>query len=196
MDVADREALDTAMPANGKDKELPPLPTWRGESFWWTLPTETSFARRWTRNECSLSTPTFSSIRLTKTRKFTLPATSCLCSGGMTRPTYFSRGTSATSSCVFTTHPRYPRSPWSPGQAWQFLETLLSSPGFELLVATPRHAAALAQTLAEVSEARGNLIFDLHTAVLMREHGIRRICTRDRDFGRFPFLEVVDPLGV
>jgi predicted nucleic acid-binding protein len=27
----------------------------------------------------------------------------------------------------------------------------------------------------------------------MREHGIRRICTRDADFHRFPFLEVIDP---
>ena len=27
----------------------------------------------------------------------------------------------------------------------------------------------------------------------MREHGIRRIYTRDVDFHRFPFLEVVDP---
>jgi len=35
---------------------------------------------------------------------------------------------------------------------------------------------------------------DLHTAVLMREHGISRICTRDTDFLKFPFLTVVDPL--
>jgi predicted nucleic acid-binding protein len=28
----------------------------------------------------------------------------------------------------------------------------------------------------------------------MREHGIRRVCTRDMDFHRFPFLEVVDPI--
>ena len=52
----------------------------------------------------------------------------------------------------------------------------------------------LAQTLEEIPEARGNLIYDVHTAVLMREHGIRRICTRDADFQRFPFLEIVDPL--
>lgn len=96
-----------------------------------------------------------------------------------------------------TTHPRAVlRTPWTPRRACEFLESLLDAPAFELLVATPRHAAVFAQTLAEVPEAGGNLIFDLHTAVLMREHGIRRICTRDRDFGRFPFLEVVDPLGV
>jgi predicted nucleic acid-binding protein len=27
----------------------------------------------------------------------------------------------------------------------------------------------------------------------MREHGIRRIYTRDTDFYRFPFLEPIDP---
>ena len=35
---------------------------------------------------------------------------------------------------------------------------------------------------------------DAETAVLMREHGIRRVCTRDTDFHRFAFLEVVDPM--
>ena len=29
---------------------------------------------------------------------------------------------------------------------------------------------------------------------LMREHGVARICTRDADFSRFPFLEMIDPV--
>jgi hypothetical protein len=33
------------------------------------------------------------------------------------------------------------------------------------------------------------------TAVLVREHGIRRIDTSDADFHRFPFLEAVDPVA-
>lgn len=41
----------------------------------------------------------------------------------------------------------------------------------------------------------GNLVHDTHTAILMREHGIRRIYTRDTDFHRFPFLEPIDPLA-
>ena len=61
-------------------------------------------------------------------------------------------------------------------------------------MATPRHAAVLVQTLNELPDVSGNLFHDLHTAVLMREHGISRICTRDTDFQRFPFLTVVDPL--
>jgi len=39
-----------------------------------------------------------------------------------------------------------------------------------------------------------NLLHDAHTAILMREHGIRQICTRDSDFNQFTFLEVIDPL--
>ena len=48
--------------------------------------------------------------------------------------------------------------------------------------------------VSEVPMIAGNLWHDAETAVLMREHGIRRISTRDTDFARFPFLEVVDPL--
>ncbi len=93
-----------------------------------------------------------------------------------------------------TTHARAPVSPGRLRKAWGFLAALLASPGFDLLVATPRHAAVLAQTVAELPDVRGNLAHDLYTAVLMREHGVSRICTRDTDFRRFPFLTVVDPL--
>ncbi len=94
-----------------------------------------------------------------------------------------------------TTHPRVSRFPWTPGESWDFLRALLESPGFDLLVATERHATVFAWTLKEFPDLAGNLFHDLHTAVLMREHGVSRICTRDTDFNRFPFLTVVDPLG-
>lgn len=35
----------------------------------------------------------------------------------------------------------------------------------------------------------------MFVAILMREHGIRRIYTRDTDLHRFPFLEVIDLLS-
>ena len=75
-----------------------------------------------------------------------------------------------------------------------FLDDLLSEPNFRLLIPTDRHFEMLTQTLSELTELRGNVMHDLHTAVLMRENGIREICTRDTDFYRFPFLTVVDPL--
>lgn len=93
-----------------------------------------------------------------------------------------------------STHPRVFVKPWSSRDGWRFMDVLLAAPGVSLLRATERHAAVLAQTLAELPDLRGNLMYDLHTAVLMREHGISRVCTRDADLHRFPFLTVVDPL--
>ena len=54
--------------------------------------------------------------------------------------------------------------------------------------------SVLARTLEELTDISGNLFHDQHTAVLMREHGVSRICTRDTDFHRFPFVTVIDPL--
>lgn len=63
-----------------------------------------------------------------------------------------------------------------------------------MLVQTERHASVCRELLDELPHLRGNLMHDTHTAVLMREHGIERIYTRDTDFHRFPFLTVLDPL--
>jgi len=59
---------------------------------------------------------------------------------------------------------------------------LLASPGLDVLVQTDRHQAVAERVFAEVQDLGGNLMHDAHTAVLMREHGVRRIVTRDRTF--------------
>ena len=92
------------------------------------------------------------------------------------------------------THPKAVRTPLAASRASDFLQEILTAPGVEELRPTRRHAGVLAQTLAELPEVRGNRFHDLHTAVLMREHGISQFCTRDADFRRFPFLTVVDPV--
>lgn len=91
-----------------------------------------------------------------------------------------------------TTHPRVLKQPWSIANAWAFVSALLSSPGLGVLAATQRHADVAEQMITEFPWLAGNVLHDAHTAILMREHGIRRICTYDADFHRFPFLEVVD----
>ena len=93
-----------------------------------------------------------------------------------------------------TTHQRVLRNPWTTSAAWQFIEALLSSPTFTVLTETPRHRELVELTLREIPRVTGNLVFDCRTAVIMREHGIRQIYTRDTDFSKFPFLETVDPL--
>ncbi len=95
-----------------------------------------------------------------------------------------------------TTHPRVIRKPRTAPEAWAFVSALLDSPGLEVLVATERHASIAARVFEEIPHLAGNLVHDATTAILMREHGVRRIYTRDTDFHRFPFLEPVDPLAV
>jgi predicted nucleic acid-binding protein len=72
---------------------------------------------------------------------------------------------------------------------------VLQSPGHRVLTESDRHAHIARDLLGQVPELRGNLTHDFHTAVLMREHGIARIYTRDADFQRFRWVEVIDPLG-
>lgn len=92
------------------------------------------------------------------------------------------------------THPRVLRMPWSAKRAWSFVDALLASPGLGVLVETDRHPSVADQVLREIPLLAGNLLHDAHTAILMREHGVGRIYTRDTDFHRFAFLDVVDPL--
>lgn len=93
-----------------------------------------------------------------------------------------------------TSHPRVMRRPWNLAAAWGFVAALLASPGLGVLAPTQRHPEIAAEVVGELPDLMGNVLHDTHTAILMREHGIRRVCTRDTDFHRFPFLEVVDPL--
>ena len=62
------------------------------------------------------------------------------------------------------------------------------------VAAHTNHLHTLSQLAAEFPDIRGNPVHDMHTVVLMREHGITQICTNDSDFRRFPFLEIVNPL--
>lgn len=92
------------------------------------------------------------------------------------------------------THPRVFRNPWSIADAWGFVQALLVSPSLHILVETDRHSEIVQNVLSELLHIHGNLVFDMHTAVLMKENGVTRIYTRDTGFHRFPFVKVIDPL--
>lgn len=94
-----------------------------------------------------------------------------------------------------TTHPRVFRAPWTAREAWSFIRAILASPGLTVLVPTERHADVATAVIEEVPGLRGNLVHDARTAILMREHGVREIFTRDTDFHRFPFITSVDPIA-
>jgi uncharacterized protein len=92
------------------------------------------------------------------------------------------------------THPRVFPQPLRASEAVSFLDSLLSVSSFRVLGATERHWSNLRALLRELGEPGGNFFFDVHTAALMREHGIRRIATADNDFSKFTDLEVVNPI--
>ena len=55
-------------------------------------------------------------------------------------------------------------------------------------------AAVLDETLKASPRVTGNRMFDLHTVVLMKEHGVKRILSRDTDFLGFPGIILDNPL--
>ncbi|HEY5491498.1 MAG TPA: TA system VapC family ribonuclease toxin [Gemmatimonadaceae bacterium] len=92
------------------------------------------------------------------------------------------------------THPRVLARPLSLAQAWSFIDSLLASPGMEVLLPTIRHVDVLRQIVHELPQLSGNIMHDAETATLMHEHGIKVIISRDVHFHRFPFLERRDPI--
>ena len=91
------------------------------------------------------------------------------------------------------THRRATEAPLTSAQACQFIDAL-NAGGQRILLETDRHWKILSQTLEQFPGLRGSILHDVHTAVLMREHGLRRIYTQDTDLHKLSFLEVIDPL--
>ncbi len=92
------------------------------------------------------------------------------------------------------TDPRVFRRPLNANQAFEFLAPILASDLVYVLSATQRHEAVLRATVHELGRPTGNLFHDLHTAVLMREHGVSEIMTADSDSRKFPFVTVTNPI--
>jgi toxin-antitoxin system PIN domain toxin len=88
------------------------------------------------------------------------------------------------------THRRVFDPPSSIPQALEAVDAILESPSVRLLAPTLLHWPLLRAAII-AGETTGNLVFDAQIAAVCREHGVDRILTEDRDFGRFSFLKVV-----
>ena len=91
------------------------------------------------------------------------------------------------------THPRVFARPLAPEAAQGFVQALVSDPAVDVLVETSFHGRFLQEVMADAPPLRGNIYHDVHTATLMREHGLSVIATADLHFRLFPFLKAVDP---
>ena len=92
------------------------------------------------------------------------------------------------------THPRVFPEPLTLTEAWAFASAIIDTPSVSLLIESKRHARVAATVFEELPQSAGNFLFDSRTAILMREHGVNTIYTRDTHFNRFPWLEVIDPV--
>jgi toxin-antitoxin system PIN domain toxin len=92
------------------------------------------------------------------------------------------------------TNPRVFKEPLSPSEAAANVHALLERPRTRLLVEEDGFWDVY-RGLLEAHRARANLVPDVHLAALLRQHGVSRFYTRDRDFRRFEFLEVRDLQG-
>ncbi len=87
------------------------------------------------------------------------------------------------------THPRLLDAPSTLSQAIQALSGLLESPTLRVLSPGARYSSILMREL-RLADARGNLAFDAQIAAVCLEHGVSHLLTHDRDFARFPQLQI------
>ena len=94
------------------------------------------------------------------------------------------------------THPAIFSKPLSHEDAASNVDALLALPQLRVIGEGEgdgfwKHYRRLAAELP----VRGNLVPDAHLATLMRQHGVKTIYTRDKDFRKFTGLAVRDPLA-
>lgn len=91
------------------------------------------------------------------------------------------------------THPAILGRPLGPREAMRNVEALLDRPH----VRSPGEADGFWPLFRATAgdRVRGNDVPDAHVAALMKQHGVRLIYTRDRDFRRFEGIDARDPFA-
>ena len=92
------------------------------------------------------------------------------------------------------THPAIFDRPLSPADAVRNVEALLAAPSCRVLTEEEGFWDVYREVTKDVP-TRGNLVPDAHLAALLSQHGVVTIYTHDRDFRKFSFLDVRDPVA-
>ena len=87
------------------------------------------------------------------------------------------------------THPSILKPPTRTADAVQAIEALLHSASLRVLVPGERYPRLLLD-LVTTSRVSGNLVFDAQIAASCLEHGVRTLVSNDRDFSRFPEIQL------
>lgn len=92
------------------------------------------------------------------------------------------------------THPAIFERPLAHKEATRNVEALISLPYCRVIGEEDGFWDTYREVIADVP-VRGNLVPDAHLASILAQHGVRMLWTHDRDFRKFPFLDVRDPLA-
>jgi len=74
-----------------------------------------------------------------------------------------------------------------------YIDALLSLPHCRAIGEEPNYLHVYRDITRDVP-ARGNQVPDAHLAAVLSQHGVVTLYTHDRDFRKFSFLDVRDPL--
>lgn len=94
---------------------------------------------------------------------------------------------------AIVTHPRIYAPPTPLAGAIDQIEAWFESPSLVVLAETEGYWPELRSAL-EHGRISGPQVHDARVAALCTDHGVRELWSADRDFGRFPHLNVVNPL--
>jgi len=94
---------------------------------------------------------------------------------------------------AIVTHPRIFKRPTPVANAVDQVAAWMDSPSLVLLSESEGYWSQLARVVGS-SRVRGPQLHDARIAALCLHHGVDRLWTADRDFGRFPDLSTENPL--
>jgi uncharacterized protein len=94
---------------------------------------------------------------------------------------------------AIVTHPRIYGPPSTTDQAVDQVDAWLQSPSLQLIGETVEYWPIVRRQLVD-GKVAGALVHDARVAAICVVHGVRRLWSADRDFGRFRGLEVHNPL--
>jgi toxin-antitoxin system PIN domain toxin len=94
---------------------------------------------------------------------------------------------------AIVTHPHIYSPPTPLPEAIEQVEAWLEAPSLILLTEVEGYWPELRAAL-QSGRVSGGQVHDARIAALCRLHGVRELWTADRDFGRFPGLDVRNPL--
>ncbi|MBI4867429.1 MAG: PIN domain-containing protein [Candidatus Wallbacteria bacterium] len=80
-------------------------------------------------------------------------------------------------------------------EALEFLAALHRSASLKIVQETPAHATVLAELFKANPEIKDETFRVLHTACLMKEHGIAEVASGTGEYRRFPGIKVIHALA-